>query len=221
MRYSTMLAASLALALGSLPALAAEPANNAHAALERIAANHFAAPYELAFRHGYWTAEATTAEGLRVDLLVNPATGEVTAFDQRGSGAIPRQQVRDIVLGAGYQHIDEIEFDDAFWEVEAIGAYGHDVDLVVHPVTGEILGQPQGPSGAAPLTAQQIRTQLQGAGYTGIHSLDFDDGYWEADATNPAGQRVEVKIDAYSGEIVRESPEDRDDWNDRDDHDDD
>lgn len=74
--------------------------------------------------------------------MVDPVSGRVNAFDTRGNGAISAQEVRDRVLAAGYERITDIEFDDGFWEVEAINHYGHEMDLVVHPVSGEILNAP-------------------------------------------------------------------------------
>ncbi len=209
MRHAKTLAAALAIALASPLAFSAQPAIDAGTALDRIAAAGHTAPFELEYRHGYWTAEATTAEGLRVDLLVDPDSGEVRVFDSRGTGAISAADVRRIVLAAGYVRVKDIEFDDGFWEAEAIDAYGREIDLVLHPVTGAILNAPQDPGGATPLTADEIHAKLTAAGYTRIRDLEFDDdGHWEADAINSRGQRVELKIDAYSGAVIREKLDD-------------
>lgn len=200
------LIAGLALAL-PLSAHAA-PVDDAGTALQYIAAAGYHAPYELEYRHGYWLAESTSAEGLRVSVLVDPASGAVHAFDHRGNGAIPAQRVKELVRAAGYSRITEIEFDDGFWEVEAIDSYGREVDLLLHPITGEILNAPQD-HGTPPLTAAQIHAALTAAGYSRIHDLEYDsDGYWEADATNARGVRVELRIDPYSGAVLRESRDD-------------
>ncbi len=209
MRRTTLLAAAMSLALGVPFASSAQPAPDASIALQRIAAAGHVAPYELEYRHGYWTAEATTAEGLRVDLLVDPDSGEVLTFDSRGTGAISSAEVRQIVLAAGYTRVSDIEFDDGFWEAEAVDAYGREIDLVLHPVTGEILTAPSDPAGATPLTSAEINTKLTAAGYSRIRDLEYDnDGYWEADAINARGQRVELRIDAYSGAVIREELDD-------------
>lgn len=204
MRHIKTLAAALTLALAAPLAFATQPVMDAGTALDRITAAGHAAPFELEYRQGYWTAEATTPEGLRVDLLVDPDNGQVYAFDTRGTGAISADEVRRIVLDAGYVRVSDIEFDDGFWEAEAIDSYGREIDLVLHPVTGAIINAPQDPAGTAPLTAEQIQAKLAAAGYTRVYDLEFDDGFWEADATNPRGERVELRIDAYSGAVVRE-----------------
>lgn len=208
MRRTTLLAAAMSLALGVPFASSAQPAPDASIALQRIAAAGHAAPYELEYRHGYWTAEATTAEGLRVDLLVDPDSDKVLAFDSRGSGAISADEVRRIVLDAGFVRVHDIEFDDALWEVEAIDSYGREFDLILHPLTGAIINAPQDPAGATPLSAAEIQSRLVTAGYSRTHDLEFDDGFWEADAINPHGDRVELRIDGYSGAVIRERHDD-------------
>ena len=61
----------------------------------------------------------------------------------------------------------------------------------------------------AELDAKQIIAKLEAAGYTRIHDVEKDDGIWEVEATNSAGQRVELDVDPVSGNVLREEP---DDW---------
>lgn len=207
------LVTSLALMLPAV-ALANPTGGNpadASAALDRINAAGQYSPYELEYRHGHWTAEGTTAQGVRVDLLVDSNTGQVHAFDERGSGAIDSRRVQELVQAAGYARVRDMEFDDGFWEVEAIDSQGREIDLVLHPISGEILNGPStpGPGGAAPLNHQQVLAALTQAGYTQVKSLDYDDkGYWEAEAINPQGQRVDVDVDPYNGSVLREEIDD-------------
>lgn len=63
---------------------------------------------------------------------------------------------------------------------------------------------------ATELDAKQIIAKLESAGYTKIHDVEKDDGVWEVEATNSAGQRVELEVDPVSGNVVREQPDDRD-----------
>ena len=62
---------------------------------------------------------------------------------------------------------------------------------------------------SAELDAKQIIAKLEAAGYTRIHDVEKDDGIWEVEATNSAGQRVELDVDPVSGNVLREEP---DDW---------
>jgi hypothetical protein len=66
------------------------------------------------------------------------------------------------------------------------------------------------------LDENAIIRNLESAGYTDVRDLEKDDGIWEAEATNAAGQRVELDIDPTSGAVIREEP-DNDDDDDQDD----
>lgn len=73
------------------------------------------------------------------------------------------------------------------------------------------LAQNVEPSAPAELTIHQLIAKLEATGYTAIDDVEKDDGHWEAEATNAAGQRVEVEVDVRTGAILREEPDnDRD-----------
>ncbi len=167
----------------------------------------YVAPFDLEKRHGLWTAEATTLEGKRVELLVDVPTESVTAFGDSARPGLSATEIQTRLTTAGYSNIRDLEFDDGFWEADATNAGGKKVELVIHPLTGAVLseridGEPPANSGL--LSADQIRAALTTAGYTNIRDLEFDKGVWEADATNARGQRVELVIDARTGAVIRE-----------------
>lgn len=167
----------------------------------------YVAPFDLEKRHGLWTAEATTLEGKRVELLVDVPTESVTAFGDSARPGLSAAEIQTRLTTAGYSNIRDLEFDDGFWEADATNAAGKKVELVIHPLTGAVLseridGEP--PAGSGLLSAEQIRAALTTAGYTNIRDLEFDKGVWEADATNARGQRVELVIDARTGAVIRE-----------------
>jgi hypothetical protein len=66
------------------------------------------------------------------------------------------------------------------------------------------------------LDENAIIRNLESAGYTNVRDLEKDDGIWEAEATNSAGEEVELDIDPTSGNVLREEP-DNDDKDDGDD----
>lgn len=137
MRHAFFLSIALGLAAASAHAAPVQDATQALAAVEQAG---YVAPYELEFKHGYWSVEATTPEGLRVDVLINPQTGELLSFDGI-STALPRNQVRAALEAAGYHRVRDLEFDDGFWEAEANNAQGREVELVLHPLTGAVLAE--------------------------------------------------------------------------------
>lgn len=76
---------------------------------------------------------------------------------------------------------------------------------------GAPLVHAQDQNAASPqLDAKQIIAKLESAGYTRIEDVEKDDGVWEVDATNSAGQRVELDVDPATGNVLREAPDDND-----------
>ena len=51
------------------------------------------------------------------------------------------------------------------------------------------------------MTQPQVQAKLTEQGYTKVHDLEFDDGMWKAHAKSANGNRVEVRIDAKTGQI--------------------
>ncbi|TWT22465.1 PepSY domain-containing protein [Luteimonas marina] len=51
------------------------------------------------------------------------------------------------------------------------------------------------------LTEAEVRAKLEAQGYTKVNDVEFDDGMWEADARSADGNRVQVRIDASTGEV--------------------
>ena len=51
------------------------------------------------------------------------------------------------------------------------------------------------------LTKPQVRAKLEAQGYTKINDIQFDDGTWTADARSADGNRVELRMDAKTGEV--------------------
>ncbi len=139
MRTAFFLSISLAAAAAST-SINAAPVEDAAQALAAVEQAGYVAPYELEYKFGYWAVEATTPEGLRVDVLINAQNGELLSFDGK-STALPRNQVRAALEAAGYRRVRDLEFDDGFWEAEADNAQGREVELVVHPLTGAVLAE--------------------------------------------------------------------------------
>jgi len=109
-------------------------------------------------------------------------------------------EVMQAVERAGYTDIRDVEFDDGLWEVEATGSDGRRVDLHIDPRNGEVIA----PGTAPALTAADIANRLQAQGYTNVRDIEFDDGRYEVEATNPAGQNVDLKVSPRDGAILSE-----------------
>lgn len=217
-------------AAATVAALAASPlaqAMNAAEVINTIQHNGYHATYELQKQYGHWTAKATSQEGVRAYMLVNDANGAFHAIRKADLGTrLPSAaQVADKLRSMGYV-VRDVDFENGLWEAE-VRQYRNSpkIKLMLHPVTLEVLNQ-NGPSAGGGqghggghghgggqgqqqlLSAQQIIQALQRAGYTYIHDLEFENGRWEAEAVNRAGQRVDLHINPYTGAVERERLDD-------------
>ncbi|AGG90164.1 MULTISPECIES: PepSY domain-containing protein [Rhodanobacter] len=51
------------------------------------------------------------------------------------------------------------------------------------------------------MTEPQVQSQLTAQGYTKVHDLKFRDGMWYAEARSANGSRVDLRIDAGTGQV--------------------
>lgn len=203
-----LIAAAAFAAAGSAHAI------NAADAMRIIEGNGYVAPTGLELTNGVWRAKATSQDGVQRSVLVNDANGQFTAIDptalRNGWGLPGAAQVVQALNAAGWAVVEDVEFDSGLWEADVRRAAGQpEYEVLVHPVTLAILGNPEtaGAAGAATsvLTAQQITQAVTAAGYRNITEVEYDDdGYWEVDAVNASGQAVELDVNPTTGAILRE-----------------
>ncbi|AVS75398.1 PepSY domain-containing protein [Paracidovorax cattleyae] len=203
-----------AAAATALPSMAW--ALSAAEAVDVMARNQYVAPHDLQKQYGYWTASAVSSDGARATVLVKDADGSFTAVRRIDiGGALPGvEQVTQRLRATGYATVYDVELDDGFWEAKARQStlQGEKVEFVLHPATLEVLsqvGRSGGTLNGQPVPgADQVRQALQVAGYTRIGDIDYDDGFWEAEATNAANQPVELRIEPTTGKVLREKLDD-------------
>lgn len=51
------------------------------------------------------------------------------------------------------------------------------------------------------MTEPQVQSQLTAQGYTKVHDLKFKNGMWYAEAKSANGERVDLRIDARTGQV--------------------
>jgi hypothetical protein len=112
--------------------------------------------------------------------------------------ALTRQQVRAKLEAQGYTKINDVKFRDGVWKADARSANGNRVDIRIDPATGSVYPDEQ----VANLSEADVRARLATAGYTNVHDVDYEDGIWNAEADDPAGKDVELKIDPDSGKVI-------------------
>lgn len=107
-------------------------------------------------------------------------------------------QVRAKLEAQGYTKINDVKFRDGVWKADARSADGNRVDVRIDPATGGVYPDEQ----VANLTEADVRAKLATAGYTNVHDVDYEDGVWNAEADDPEGKDVELKIDPSTGKVI-------------------
>lgn len=92
---------------------------------------------DLDFEDGMWETDATSANGDRVDVRINPASGDVMA--EKLVSDLSENDVKAKLTAAGYSRIHDVDFDDGVWKAEAERADGNDVEIHLAANTGEII----------------------------------------------------------------------------------
>lgn len=112
--------------------------------------------------------------------------------------AMTQAQVRATLEAQGYTKVNDVKFEDGVWKADARSANGNRVDVRLDPATGEVFPDEQ----VATLGEADVRAKLAVAGYTNVHDVDYEDGIWNAEADDPEGKDVELKIDPDTGKVI-------------------
>lgn len=133
----------LALALlamsAAAPALAADkPATLAEPQVrELLTKQGYTRIDDLEFEDGMWETDATSADGNRIDLRVDPASGKIFAEDVVST--FTAEDIKAKVTAAGYSQVHDVDYDDGVWKAEAERDDGKNVEVRVDAKDGRIL----------------------------------------------------------------------------------
>lgn len=105
----------------------------------KIEAQGYTNVNDVEFDDGVWTADARSADGSRVDLSIDPATGDIYPDGQVSK--LGEADIEARLAAAGYSNVHDVEFDDGLWKAEARDASGRDVELRMEPDEGRIIGE--------------------------------------------------------------------------------
>ncbi|SDR14927.1 PepSY domain-containing protein [Pseudoxanthomonas sp. CF125] len=92
---------------------------------------------DLDFEDGAWETDATSADGNRVDVRVDPATSRIYA--EALVSTLSEDDVKAKLSAAGYSKVHDVDFDDGVWKAEAERADGNDVEIHLDPKDGHVL----------------------------------------------------------------------------------
>lgn len=134
-------------------------------------------------------------KSLVLGLVLAGLSGMALAQAQAG---LTQAQVRAQLEAQGYTKVNDVKFEDGVWKADARSADGNRVDVRVDATTGEVFPDEM----VANLTEADVRAKLAAAGYTNVHDVDYEDGIWNAEADDPQGKDVELKIDPKTGKVM-------------------
>lgn len=92
---------------------------------------------DLDFEDGAWETDATSADGNRVDVRIDPTTRQVQADTLVST--LSEEDVKAKLAAAGYSKIHDVDFDDGVWKAEADRADGNDVEIHLDPKDGRVI----------------------------------------------------------------------------------
>lgn len=134
---------ALALAIGVPTVVAAQEPQaqtslTEHQIRTRLAEQGYTKVNDLDFDEGVWKADARSADGNRVQVLLDPRTGNVYANEQVTQ--LSERDVRAALSSAGYTDIHDVDYDEGIWNAKAEDTGGRDVKLKLDPRNGKIFG---------------------------------------------------------------------------------
>lgn len=149
-----------------------------------------------------WAAAALFAAIL---LSVGPANGQTGGQAGEVMPGLTADQVLAKVKAAGYTDIHAVEFEHGRYEVQARGANGREMLLLVNPETGNIRSRPAPQSGATKGTVsiEVVAGKVRDAGFRNVLLIEREHSLYEIHAEDSQGRRVEIFANPKTGELLK------------------
>lgn len=93
----------------------------------------------LEFKDGVWRSKARGGNKQWVKLAVGPVSGKV--YIDEAPSKLNKDEVRAKLVTAGYQNVDDVEYENGLWKAEAKNTQGHDVNLLADPDDGSVVAK--------------------------------------------------------------------------------
>ena len=91
----------------------------------------------LQFKKGVWMAKARDGNDNWVRIRIGPTTGKVYQAD--APSRLNKDEIKAKLTAAGYQNIDDVDFDNGLWSADAKSPQGENVHLLVDPDDGSVV----------------------------------------------------------------------------------
>ena len=134
------LAATLALSAGLAAAADPKPVAMTEAQVRaKLQSEGYTKVNDVEFADGVWKADARSADGNRVNVRIDPATGAVYPNEQVAQ--MSEKDVRAALSAQGYTHVHDVDYEDGVWNAEGDDPSGKDMELKIDPNTGKVIGK--------------------------------------------------------------------------------
>lgn len=94
---------------------------------------------DLEFKDGVWRSKARGGNKQWVKLCVGPVNGKVYVDD--APSKLNKDEVSAKLAAAGYQNVDDVEYEHGLWSAEAKTEHGDKVELLVDPDDGSVVAK--------------------------------------------------------------------------------
>lgn len=94
---------------------------------------------DLKFKDGVWKADARSADGNRVDVRLDPKTGQVFPDEQVAN--LSEADVKAKLSAQGYTDIHDVSFRNGIWNAKVKNSAGVALELRIDPSSGDVIGQ--------------------------------------------------------------------------------
>ncbi|WP_313319055.1 PepSY domain-containing protein [Stenotrophomonas sp.] len=132
-------ALATALALAGASAAQAQDALTAPQIRAQLEAQGYTDVKDVKFDDGMWEADATSADGKRVDVKLDPRTG--TVYPDKAVSQLSEADIRAQLSSAGYTGVNDVKLDDGMWKAKGTTANGEKVEIHLDPATGAVVAQ--------------------------------------------------------------------------------
>lgn len=105
----------------------------------QLEAQGFTNVHDVKFDDGMWEADATSADGKRTELRLDPRTG--TVYPDTAVSQLSEADIRAKLSTAGYSNVHDVKFDDGMWKADAKASNGRNVEVKLDPMSGEIIAE--------------------------------------------------------------------------------
>jgi hypothetical protein len=94
---------------------------------------------DVKFEDGMWEADATSADGKKVDVKLDPRNG--TVYPDKAVSQLGEADIRAQLSSAGYTGVSDVKLDDGMWKAKGRTASGEKVEVRLDPATGAVVAQ--------------------------------------------------------------------------------